>query len=831
MARFSLVVLLALGLSCGDDDTGDVPDAAAEDAEVPEDANLPDPPDFTAEPDPDVLTGCQTDLPAAGTAMAKEVECAEELLPGSVAMGRVGDLVLQNDRIRVIVRTGDDAISTIGAYAGGLVDGAHHGGVDLIKDALFGLDFNSARPTAITITGAGGSEPARIRVNYDIDRLGLVRGVLGGAIGALPMAFGAIDYELRPGEDYVRVVLHVSPMAGTPRVVGRPRVIFLAGGGAELVQPEVGVLSDDELGASGNATMIAESFDGRSAYAMRILAPEGEGGVSHIDSIHLVSGGDRLRAMAGESDSYEVRFGFAPDAAAAHRAVTLDTGLPQDDALGTLVVTGDPGDRVEVLRDDLLLIRSRFDEAGRAELRLPTGEVQVRAGFGDFFQGATTTATVPGEIALDAAPRAHVEVNATADGAEAPVRITLVTAGRVLRVPALGPTRVDVPPGDVQVSVSRGVEYDLFQTEQTLAADETLPLTPDLARVVDTGGWVAGDFHLHSEMSTDSLHAVPDAVRIIAAEGLEVVAATDHDFINDYGPALAQTGMDAFVLAVSGVEVSDPIHAHINGYPVQRAPEVAGAGAPQWFDQTPLDTFPQLRGMEDPAMGPPVVQVNHPNRDSSGWFRAIGLDPVSGMATATPSELGFDASADLDDFDFDVVEVWNKSPDENDELSLQQLLGLWANGWRFGMMGNSDSHDSGRPAGSPRTYIAVPDDSPGAFAWSDVAASIRAGRMTVSGGAFVTAEPGEVAGDTVPVRVRVQVAPWAEVDRLRIYAGTEVVVDQPISVTGDVLVVDDTFDVALGGADFVLVRADGSRDADPVVPFVPYGCTNPIPVR
>ncbi len=794
--------------------------------DVGADAPLAPPPVFEAVPDPDVLTGCQTETPDTGTAMAKEVECAEELLPGSVAQGRIGDLLLQNDRVRVLVRTGTGAVSTIGAFAGGIVDAAHQGGTDLIKDLLFGLDLNSSRPSAIVVTDGGGSEPARIRVLYENAQLGLVRGVLGGSIGRVPAAFGAIDYELRPDEDFVRVTVSVAAKEGVAMVAGRPEIIALAGGASELQQPGVGVLSDDEPGETMQSFLVGESAD--SAYAVRIL--QAAGGVGHIDSIHLMAADEVIVARAGETAVWEARVGLAPTAARAHAAATEDTALDGDDTRGDLVVTGPAGDRVEVLRDDRTVLRSRFGEDGTATFRLAPGPATVRAGFGDYFEGTPMDVAVPGEVTLEAAPRATLDVDATADGETAPVRVTLELADRQVRHVAFGATSIQVPPGPVTITVSRGIEYDLVQEERTLLADETVSLSPDLIRVVDTTGWVGGDFHLHSEMSTDSLHAVPDAVRIVAAEGLEVVAATDHDSITDYRPAILDAGLEDWVLAVSGAEVSDPILAHINGYPLRRSPEASGGGAIEWFDQSPIDTFADLRGLGDPAFGDPIVQVNHPNRNGSGWFRSIGLDPVSGMATANPADLNIDPDSDLNTFDFDVIEAWNKSPDENDEITVEQLLGLWSHGWRFGMMGNSDSHEPGNPAGSPRTYISVPDDTPGNFDWTDVATSIRAARMTVSGGAFVTAEVGVAAGDSVPVSVRVQVPPWAEVDRLRIYAGTEVVLDQPIVPTGEILQVDETFDVDLGGADFILVRADGSRRASPVVDFAPYGMTNPLPL-
>ncbi len=146
------------------------------------------------------------------------------------------------------------------------------------------------------------------------------------------------------------------------------------------------------------------------------------------------------------------------------------------------------------------------------------------------------------------------------------------------------------------------------------------------------------------------------------------------------------------------------------------------------------------------------------------------------------------------------------------------------------MMGNSDSHRAGNPAGSPRTYIRVPDDTRGAFRWMDVANGLRAGQTTVCGGAFVTVEPGAVVGDSVPVRVVVRAAPWVEVDRLRVYAGPNPVIDRPIPASTAEVRLDEVFDVPLSGADFVLARVDGPG-AEPVLTGPVFGVTSPVEVR
>lgn len=821
-ARSILLMALIASVACGDDDGG--VDAAGSDAgsdvgaDAP-DGMLPDPPSFEAIADPAVPEGCSTGAPEPGQSRAKVVECAEELVEGSVAAGRIGDILLENSRVRVILRaSSSEAAVTLGAFGGGVVDAARQGGVDLLKELHLGLDLASARPTEIVITEAGDDGPARVRVLYELDGIALLTGALGGAFRT-PPAFGAIDYELRPDEEVLRVTVHLAAKEGVPQVVGRPSLLALAGGAAELMQPGgEGVLGVGDVSGGASGPWLVGEADS-DAYALRIL--HAGGSLSLIRSIVIMQSDERVVVRAGESASWQVLLALSDTADAAFGAVTTP-----DDGLTEVALTAAPGDRVEVRQGEALWLRTRVGEDGVVRALLPSGAYEARAGFGPFFAGVPTA-----DAAVPPAPRATLRIDATAGGEVAPLRVTVESDGHELgRWAVFGPEAITLPPKDVRVTLSRGPEYDIHVEDVTLVEGAEHTVSVDLPRVVDTSGWVAGDFHLHSELSTDSRHALPDAVRIIAAEGLEVVASTDHDVLTDYGPFLEAQGLDAWVLSVVGVEVSDPILAHINGYPLVRDPDASAWGAPRWFEQTPLDTFDSLRAMGDVGLGGSVVQVNHPRRRSSGWFKSIALDPVTAMAGSTPADLGLPEGTDLNDFDFDVVEAFNSRLDGDDEASLADLLGLWAGGWRFGMMGNSDSHRSGNPAGSPRTYIRVPDDTRGAFRWMDVAAGLRAAQTTVCGGAFVTLEPGAVVGDSVPVRVVVRAAPWVEVDRVRVYAGPNPVVDRAIPASTAELRFDEVFDVPLAGADFVLARADGPP-AEPVLTGAVFGVTSPVEVR
>ena len=818
VARWLYGGALALGLMCGCGDDGSAADGGPADA--PLDAmELPPPPTFEVVPDPSVSTACEAEIPAPGRVRAKVVSCIEELPRGPLAMGRVGDVVLANSRVAVVIRAGEEAATLIGAFSGGIVDAARHGEADLVQELFMAMDLSTARPSDVVVTASGEGGVARVEVPFELRRLEAIAAALGGLGRSLP-GFGVLTYELRPDEEVLRVSMRLAANAGAPALSGRPAMVLRASGAATLQVPGTGELREDfESGGSedggGFAGMVLESPE--SALGARLGVDAGA--TTRIAAIYLNQATDRLVIPAGEVGVFSAEIAFAATAAEAHARLTADDDLEEVRITGV--------EAVEVRHEGTPWLRTRI-EPGGTTLRIPPGSRSYVAGFERFYQGPEVV-DAAAEVTLEPAPEARLDVDATAEGDALPVRVTVVGAeSELLRRVVQGPSLLRLPPGAATITLSRGYEYDWHQEEQVLVAGETRTVAADLPRVVDTTGWVAGDFHLHTELSTDSNHPVADAVRIVAGEGLEVVAATDHDFIADYGPQLREAGLDGWVLAVPGVEASDPILAHVGGYPLVRDPDRAGFGAPVWFGSNPTVLFDAIRAQGDEALGGAIVQLNHPYRRNSGWLEAIGLDPMTATVTVSPGELGLPADTPIGDFDWDVVEVFNDGAGEADERTLQAFLGLWVNGWRFAMVGNSDSHEPGSPAGSTRTLVRVPDDAPGAYDWMDIAAAFAARELSVSGGAFVEASVEGVAGDMATVRVRVQAPPYVELDRLRIYAGSRTALDEPIAPSSEVIRVDATFDVPLEGALFVMVRADGPRAARPVLPFPAFGATNPL---
>jgi hypothetical protein len=247
---------------------------------------------------------------------------------------------------------------------------------------------------------------------------------------------------------------------------------------------------------------------------------------------------------------------------------------------------------------------------------------------------------------------------------------------------AQGLAHLTVRPGIYQVIVSRGFEYETSTQEVTLKPGHTAVAMAELDRVVDTGGYLSGDFHLHSIGSLDSWAQLDDRVHSYAGEGLEVAISSDHNFVTDYGPALARQGLQPFLATAVGVELSTLDRGHFNGFPIkpligglEKDPKKEGAylnteevstfGSPLWVRQPPQKLFDGLRKFKMDDVDS-LVQVNHARAPvMGGYFTEYGLNQDSlvvqgktGLVAPKPATYP-EFAVEAFSWDFDVLELMN----------------------------------------------------------------------------------------------------------------------------------------------------------------------------
>jgi len=413
---------------------------------------------------------------------------------------------------------------------------------------------------------------------------------------------------------------------------------------------------------------------------------------------------------------------------------------------------------------------------------------------------------------------------------------------------AIDPATIRIPPGQYSVYATRGPEFSITQTRITVVAGEKLTLDiPPPIRVLETPGWISADFHIHSARSFDSTLPMQRQVASFAAEGGEILVATDHDVVSDYTKTIADMGLGRTLGTLSGVEITTIAHTpknphttgHINIYPVPYRPELNRSGAMPNEGRRLRKLIEQARALQ----GDPIVQLNHPRNPAIELDNGSFLDhmSVAGMPYDTSLPIGEapnhfllepDPASDLRDIDFDAIELYNGKRIETYRVVREDWFSLLRQGFRSTGTANSDTHRLGAVASVPRNYVRVPDDDVADFLPGPFLASTRRGALCGTTGPILEVRLGDrIPGETFvgtrgELSVEIKLAPWVSVSRLHIYLDGALYKEIPISGAG-VTRLPMEFDADA----FVVVETEGPASGlyEVVLPgFTPLAYCNPI---
>lgn len=433
-----------------------------------------------------------------------------------------------------------------------------------------------------------------------------------------------------------------------------------------------------------------------------------------------------------------------------------------------------------------------------------------------------------------------------ADGALIPGRVTLVGVG-VTPDPVLGDGaagtveghtlladntirtldgagEVAVAPGVYDVYVSRGIEWTRVVVPKVdVGAARGASVRATLAHVVETPGWSSGDFHVHAAPSWDSDIGLDARVIEFAAEGIDLIVATDHNIVTDYAPSIAALGADPLLASLIGDELTTRTWGHFGAYPLPRATVGQPYGASWREGATARDVIEGVK-RDHPGV---LVQANHPRRAAQGSFTVARFD----RATATPRDPGFSLG-------FDTIELLNGG----DTLRLDPVLADWFalldHGVAKTAMGNSDSHGLTGLAGYPRNLVRVDDAH-------DADAVVRAVRehhslfttgpiLELTCGAAGIGDVVRAVGGKVTVDLRVRAAPWISVSSVTLYVDGVATQEWNVPRGEAVDRFTATETIAVTRDATIVLRADGLDSLAPVVgndehgEVLPLAITNPL---
>ncbi len=785
----------------------------------------------------------EVDASAPSALRAFVIEDASEGLPGRDAVGRPGDIRIENDRIAAVIGGADHAIW--GPYGGGVLDLTVAGGEDYFEEQFPIAGFlRGVRVETIEVVSDGSDGEALIRIQGRDGPVPLIAAVVPVPPADIEVT---VEYVLRADSDCLEIRTsvtndsdaHISVPMGDGLVFSESGRTFGEGAGfdtAGLLSQEVGYLGAD-------LSTVSYLLAPQAGTRMSVALLEQELSVVLYDSLELAPGqsGTVTRCLY---------------AAAGRSANALDRyregrGVPLVDVQGTVLLETSGYDlpqlAMEVRREGEFFGAAGPDAAGALVLRLPAGSYTGSlSGPGvEPFEVSWSVAADAVNEPLEIDPPDPVRIDVAVvdpDGAPVPARIMAQLgadagfgAPRVAHVPDIqGQATLFLPAGAYTVQGSHGPEWSYCRKSVEVTEGETAAVTCPIEREVDVTGWVQADFHMHSEYSIDSRLLREKRVAALLAEGLSFWVSTEHDVFTDFTPVVEAMGVQDLILPSIGNEVS-PVGRHFNGLGCSPAPEqmykyfaVPWVGFTDDGEVTGFLPAPTVWKSMHEDFGCRVVQINHP-RDGQGYFDFVHYDPAVGPSSAKAGEL---------DLTFDAIEVWNSNDDWHHlaNLTLVDWYSFLNRGHRKIVTGDSDSHDISQWVGQPRNLVPVD----GALTEEGFYDSLLASRSQVTAAPFIEFQlDGQGLGATVvpatpgaPVsmQIRVSAASWVPLTTVQLVGNGEVVQEWDVAAATEVVRFDDTLEVTPEKDTWYHVRAfDPNGNLAPVYPGrLSAAFTNPI---
>lgn len=727
---------------------------------------------------------------AAGQARAGRIRDAAQIVQPDNARNkvRVNDFVLANDKVAVYIEAegesdgynplGGDilALETVGA------DGRPTG-VSQYNETLVMLSRQTVQPEKVSVIADGtDGKAAIVRVSGKLANVPF----LDTFSGLIPDEYGfpaALDYVLEPGSAQLLIRFNLVNTRTDPvDFTNKQYFGFFQANRSQVFTESRGF--DDPKGESPWV-----AFDSRkSAFLVRAVGStvRAEIGISGFQLYSMK--GLALDACATKTVDYAQMLVGAPGIDGLLEAKRAHDAEPAwREVRGTLKEAGGAGLADAFVHatsaDGRYLTRAITDATGAYVLHLPPGDALLTPTLKGWAVPAATPASAAATtVDLTLPKRATIEVIVKdATTAEPlPARVQIIPSAAIVAPPAVfgikdadvdgrlwadfaitGTSTLPVPPGQYRVVVTRGYEYELFDSPATAALGTTTTLNASLLHSVDSTGVMCADFHIHSHYSADSDDEPELKVRGAIADGLDIPVSSEHEWIIDFQPIIQRLGLAKWAYGFPSEELTTFSWGHFGIIPIRPNPDAVNNGAAPWIGKKPPEFFKSINEREDK----PVLIVNHPTSAGfQGYFSASSFDRASGKGS---DELWSDQFAALEVFSGNDLE-------EVRSTAAADWFALLNFGKTYWATGASDSHhERSSPVGWPRTCLAFGHDDPTKLSAETVRDVLRAGAATISGGLMMTVTgPGNIGpgGTTTKgaYKVTVQAPGWLSASSLEV---------------------------------------------------------------
>jgi hypothetical protein len=764
--------------------------------------------------------GCLAFLLAAGVyaqgaeARAKRVENRSELCQGPMATGALGDYVLDNGKMRVVVA--DTATTDLPGMRGAVVDvGFAPLHLDYLKS--FVPRYNGATLFNLQVDSIKVVKPAELPKGYAaID--------VHGRDKDLKWLDVVTRYEMAPDSTDLHVITTLTNETASASVNFIPGDMMYWGPSLSVFVPLMGSLT--RTTKSSTPWLVGRAAD----CSIGVVLPKGQ-----IDATHYYTSEKQESTLVYREpmpvpakgslkwDRYlcvsDRDFGKISDFAVQVRKEPLATFE------GRLYDQGTSG---PVAKCPMWIIRKALKEPGLGKHYTLTqsdaqGRYKVTLPVGNYYPwplpedrlltGAsyTTDLTTAGVHIFRDIVMSHTTYLAYSivDGATKkpiPAKLTFVpipptqpvyfgigdgvAAGSAVCVPPR-PGKIAVRPGKYEIVISRGIEYNAIKETVDIGDEAPAGVTVQLDRVVDTAGYISVDIGAMTKASYDGMLSPADRLLTAAAEGVELVISGDDGAATDLSQAPNAKDLQPWVATMPGKRirmgnVGRPGEFVV--FPVDPKLDNASLTKQEYAAKDSLELTALLRKHYPTAL----IQLCKPLDPAEGLFSTAGYDVnIARKDRKLPTNISYD---------FDLFEFMAGKEQKNWGMPYGLLQDLVLAGKRYAIAGSSDSRMSyGEEIGYPRTYVQSSTDDPAKIDKDEIVRNLKAGKVLITNGPFVRFKIekkgyGEMAtarDRRIECELTCQHAPWVGVSSIELDRNAELLWRVDVTPTTGVVAFPD----------------------------------------